>query len=81
MKQNYGRLEANFEVKKGPQKIAFFKKKGGLFKRRNILWQDAVKATITKTDMPEEESKPLLEMRLAEVFMRKCFSKKANPIR
>lgn len=81
MKQNYGRLKANFEVKKGPQKIAFFKRKGGLFKRRNILWQGVVKATITKTDMPESESKPLLERRLAEVFMLKCFSKKSKPVR
>lgn len=81
MKQNYGRLRADMEVKKGPQKIAFFKKRGGLFKRRNVLWKGSIQATITKTDMPEDESKPLLERRLAEVFMRKCFSKKAKPIR
>jgi hypothetical protein len=78
--ENYGRLRAKMLVRKGPKKVVLFKKRGGLFRRMNVLWSDTVQATITKKDMPEEDSKPLLEERLADIFIRRCFGKNAKSL-
>ena len=75
--ENYARMQADFIVKKGPRKMVF-RNIGRLFKRRNTLFDEELQATITQGNMPEEESKPLLEKRMAEVFMRKCFAKNAK---
>ena len=80
MSENYGRLRADIAVKKGPKKIALFKRRGGLFRRMNILWDETVQATVTKKVMPEVESKPLLEERLADIFIRECFGKNAKSL-
>lgn len=74
---DYGRLQAVFRVKRGPGK-AISRRISRAFRRKNILWERKLQATITKSDMSEEASKPLLEERIAEVFMRKCFSKNAR---
>jgi len=73
IKENYSRLEAVFVVERGPRKV-IFKRIGG----KRIMWDQSVQATVTKKIMPEKESIPLVSERLVEVFMRKCFSKKAK---
>jgi len=39
-----------------------------------------LQVTITKKVMPMEESIPLVEERIVEIFMRRCFSKNAKPL-
>lgn len=77
IQQEYARLRAVFTVTRGPGKM-LFKRAERILRRRNILWQNEIKATIDKKGMTEEQSKPLLEERIAEVFMRECFSKTAD---
>ena len=81
LRQNYARLQAKFFIKKGPEGAYLFKGKGKRIGRRPHVWEQTVKATVTKTIMPEGESKPLIEERIVEVFMRKCFAKNAKPIK
>lgn len=76
-KENYGRLQAVIKVQKGG-KTEIIKPLMKLARRGNIFWEAKVQATITKAIMPEEESKPLLEERLADVFIKECFSKKSQ---
>lgn len=78
--QNYARMKAIFEVKKGPEKILLFKNRGGIFRRRDFLYKEELQATITRSNMPEAASEPLLEERIIEVFMRRCFSRNAKPL-
>ena len=73
IEENYSRAEAVFVVEKGPRKVVF--KRIG---RRRILWDQSVQATVTKKIMPEDESIALVSERLVEVFIRKCFSRKAK---
>ncbi|MEA3489779.1 MAG: hypothetical protein U9R44_05520 [Candidatus Omnitrophota bacterium] len=80
MKENYARLQAVFTVKRGPEKILLFKRRGGLFRGRKSLWEEKLQATVTRKQMSKTESRPLLEDRILKVFMRKCFSKNAKPI-
>lgn len=77
--ENYGRLQALFTVERGGKDI-IIKPLRRIAKRRNIIWKQKLQATVTKKDMPEEASKPLLEERIISVFMRKCFSKNSKPL-
>lgn len=81
LKENYARIVAIFEVKKGPKQVVLFKKRGGLFKRLNVLWKEEIHADLTKPNMPEDVSKPLIGERLVSVFMRMCFSRNAKPLK
>ena len=74
--QDYGRIQAVFTVKRGEDNKV--KSLSRLRKKRTILWQKKVSADITKSDMSEDASKPLLEERLVQIFIRKCFGKKAK---
>ncbi len=80
MQENYARLQATFVVTKGPKKIVLFKRRGGLFRRRNILWKNNLQVTITRKKMSMDESVPLVEEGIVKVFMRRCFSKNAKPL-
>jgi hypothetical protein len=79
MVENYARLQALFTVEKGDKKIVL-KRLRRLLRRSNIIWKRELQATITKKDMSEQESVPLLEDRIVEVFIRECFSKNAEPL-
>ncbi|MFC1570240.1 hypothetical protein ACFL4E_00470 [Candidatus Omnitrophota bacterium] len=81
MKQNYARMNAVFTVERGPEKKELFKWMGGRFLRREYLWKEEISGQVTKTDMPEKESIPLVEERLVKVFMRRCFSRNAKPLK
>ncbi|MFC1548771.1 hypothetical protein ACFL5E_02285 [Candidatus Omnitrophota bacterium] len=77
MDENYGRIQADVVVKRGPQQT-LSRDLGRLRKGGDILWKKQLKATVTRGDMPEEESKPYIEARLAAMILRKCFGKKAK---
>jgi hypothetical protein len=77
IRQEYARLRAVFTVTRGQRKM-LFKRAERILRRRHILWQRELKATIDKKGMTEEQSKPLLAERIAEIFMRECFSKTAD---
>ncbi|MDP8299394.1 MAG: hypothetical protein P9L88_05780 [Candidatus Tantalella remota] len=81
MKENYARLQATFSVRKGPKKVVLFKRRGGLFRRRNILYKNNLQVTITRKTMSMDESVPLVEEGIIKVFMRRCFSKNAKSLR
>ena len=74
--EDYGRIQAFMTVERGPKD----RLRGELrrLRRGKILWRMEVSANITKENMTEEESKPLLEMELARVFVYKCFGKNAK---
>lgn len=76
LQENYGRMQADFTVERGPRKVIF--KRLRRLTSKPVLWESELQATVTKMVMPEEESKPLLEERMAEVFIRKCFSKRTK---
>ncbi|MBD3378853.1 MAG: hypothetical protein GF408_00100 [Candidatus Omnitrophica bacterium] len=75
--ENYARMEALFTVERGARK-EIFRKAHRIVGRGKVLWQDEVLATITREDMSEEQSLPLLEERLVKVFMRRCFGRNAD---
>lgn len=79
MDEDYGRIQADFVVRKGPRKM-LFRRIGKRLRRMNTLYAKTVQADITQGNMPEEESKTILEAHLPEVFMRKCFSKNARSL-
>ena len=60
--QNYAYLEADFEV--------FDTKKG------KAVWSERLKVDLTKENMDEGQSIPLINDRTVKVFIRDCFSKK-----
>jgi hypothetical protein len=73
---DYGRIQAVITVERGPTDR--LKSELVRLRRKNILWTREVSADVTKENMTEEESKPFLEMQLAEVFVYKCFGKNAK---
>lgn len=80
LQQNYARMKAEFTVARGPERKDLFKWMGGFLLRRKFLWEETLDAMVTKTEMPEKESIPLVEERLVKVFMRRCFSRNAKPL-
>jgi len=79
MSENYARMRAVFAVERGGKKV-ILKGLRRFFRRSNVIWKQELQATITKKVMPEKESIPLLEDRIVQVFMRKCFSKNAQSL-
>ena len=75
--EDYGRIKAVITVELGPSKRlrSEFRE---LKKRKGVLWKRVISADVTHPEMTEKESKPVLEMELAYVFIRKCFGKNAK---
>lgn len=61
MTHNYARVQAVFSVLDGAS--------------GKILWSRKLKATLTQAEMDEAKSIPLINERIIEIFMMKCFSK------
>ena len=59
--ENYVRMQAAFTVTDARQ--------------NKSLWQDKVAAMITKKEMPEKESVPLINEKMAKVFVNEVFGK------
>jgi hypothetical protein len=75
--EDYARIQADVIVKKGPNASRDVAKAlRRLHIRGDIVWEKKVTATVTKMEMTEEASKPLIEERLAHIILRKCFGKK-----
>ncbi len=70
LSENYARMRADFKVSKGPRKIIFKR-----LRKKPLLWEEVVMATITKADMPEPESIPLIEDALVKEFIVECFGR------
>lgn len=53
--------------------------------KKKVMWQERLKADVSAKGVAEEEGIEMLNERLAQVFMRKCFGKKrlraAAPVR
>ncbi|HPS20815.1 MAG TPA: hypothetical protein PKY78_07520 [Candidatus Omnitrophota bacterium] len=63
---SYARIQATFIVKDA--------------KTGNVLWSEPLKATLTKEEMSEKDSVPLISARLAKVFVINCFGRsKSSP--
>jgi hypothetical protein len=77
---NYGRIRADITISKGPAGKRLFSRSGARVRRMTVLWDEIVQATITQTIMPEPESKILLQERLADIFIREAFGRRASPL-
>ena len=80
-KDEYARLEATFWVKKGPEGNYLFKWAGKRLRRKKYLWKEKIHTTLTEEGATQEESKALLEYKLIDLFMKRCFSKAAKSIK
>jgi hypothetical protein len=75
--EDYGRIKAMITVMKGPSKKLNSEFRG-LRQRKGVLWKREISADVTVPEMTEEQSKPILEIELAHVFIRKCFGRNAK---
>jgi hypothetical protein len=77
--EDYARIQADVIIEKGPNPSrGVAKALKSLRVRGDVVWKREITATVTKMDMTEEASKPIIEERLAHIIMRNCFGKKAK---
>lgn len=62
--ENYAYMEAVFTVTDA--------------KKNKTLWQEKLKIDLTKKKMTQQESVPLINKKVAKIFLRDCFGKKAS---
>ncbi|MBD3296089.1 MAG: hypothetical protein GF392_01820 [Candidatus Omnitrophica bacterium] len=75
--EDYGRIQARFQlIKRGRDRI--FRELHKRLRRKKVLFDKRLQATVDRMDMTEEQSKVVLERRIADIFMREAFSKNAE---
>lgn len=77
IEEDYGRIQARFElIKRDRDRI--FRELHKRMRRKKILFDKKLQATVDRMSMSEEQSKAVLERRIVRIFMRECFSKNAD---
>jgi hypothetical protein len=77
IEEDYGRIQARFQLIKR-DRDNMFSELHKRMRRKKILFDKRLQATVDRMNMSEEQSKAVLERRIVRIFMRECFSKNAE---